>query len=73
MTEGRAQYDRSRLVLQAQMFVFDGDIQRFIETGTTEKRRRIPHTPEQEALIASIHANGGKLIIPEPKTDGQPQ
>jgi hypothetical protein len=47
------------------MFVFDGDIARFIETGEMAKRKKIPHTPEQLALIEEIHRTG-KLIVPTP-------
>ena len=68
MTEGRAMYDRAIVVQQAQVPVFDGDVARFIETGQMTRRRKVPYTPEQQALIDEIHRTG-KLIItpPEPK------
>jgi hypothetical protein len=73
MAEGRAMYDRALVVQQAQVFVFDGDVGRFIETGQMQRRKKIPYTPEQEALIAEIHRTG-KLIIPTPTSDdGRPQ
>lgn len=65
MADGRGRYDRRLIVQQAQVFVFDGDVQAFVETGAMQRRRKIPHTPEQLALIAEIHRTG-KLIIPPP-------
>ena len=77
MTEGRAMYDRAFVVQQAQVLVFDGDVARFIETGEMTRRKKIPYTREQEALIAEVHRTG-RLIIPTPKheskhDDGRPQ
>ena len=73
MTEGRAMYDRALVVQQAQVLVFDGDVARFIETGEMTRRKKVPYTREQEALIAEIHRTG-KLIIPNPTSDdGRPQ
>jgi hypothetical protein len=75
MVEGRAVYDRALIVQQAQVFVFDGDVGRFIETGHMQRRKKIPYTPEQQALIDEIHRTG-KLIIPTPtptSDDGRPQ
>ena len=59
-------YDRALVVQQAQVLVFDGDIQRFIETGQMTRRKKVPYTPEQQALIDEIHRTG-KLIIQPPQ------
>ncbi|MCI0362117.1 MAG: hypothetical protein L0211_26850 [Planctomycetaceae bacterium] len=59
-------YDRALVVQQAQVFVFEGDIERFIETGQMTRRKKIPYTPEQQALIDEIHRTG-KLIIKPPQ------
>ena len=59
-------YDRALVVQQAQVFVFEGDIERFIETGQMTRRKKIPYTPEQQALIDEIHRTG-KLTVKPPE------
>lgn len=56
-------YDRALVVQQAAVFVFDGDIERYITTGEMSRRKKVPYTAEQEALIAKT-LRTGKLIIP---------
>lgn len=56
-------YDRALVVQQAAVFVFDGDIERYITTGEMSRRKKVPYTAEQEALIAET-LRTGKLIIP---------
>jgi hypothetical protein len=68
MKQGLDIHQRTLLVQQAAMFVFEGDVGRFIETGQLRKRKRPKTDPAVEAKIAEIHANGGRLII-EPQED----
>ena len=74
MTEGLEVHSRKLIYQQAAIFTFNGDIQRFIDTGEMRKPKPIPYTPEQEALIAQVHANGGRLILDLPENkNGGPQ
>lgn len=63
MSEGAEVHARKLLVQQARLFFFDGDVERFIQTGELDKKKPIPRPPAVNAKIAEIHANGGRLII----------
>jgi hypothetical protein len=41
-------------------------MERFIETGQMTRRKKIPYTPEQQALIDEIHRTG-KLTVKPPE------